>query len=266
MSLADLAKRQPPSGPRVLTIDLERVPGFVTRPIWHPSDAKRWNWIPPEEWTSEPRTVCFTAKWHGERAVFYAEWDSDDPHYLAKVSAELFDEADIVVTYNGARADIRWLQEPWDDLGLNPTPYKHVDLFRLQTRWARLRKSLSYLLDKMSLANKDGKYNIDEAMGACAGDDKMRRRLKRYNVQDVVITEQLFDRLRHLLPGINLGVYHADAEDTRRCPYCGKEDTLTANGWYTASVQRYAMFTCSACGGHSRTNVVKARVAVRGVR
>ena len=90
MSLAELAEREPAAGPRILTLDLERIPGRVTLDVWHPSDFKRLSYVGPERWDSLPRTVCFTAKWYGQRPEFYSEWDGHD---LARESWRLLDAA-----------------------------------------------------------------------------------------------------------------------------------------------------------------------------
>lgn len=267
MNLDDLANAAPAPGPSIVTIDLERIPGRVTLDVWHPADFKRLNYIGPERWDSLPRTICASAKWHGvKRPDFVAEWQSDDPDHVARTTWDWVDRADCVVTYNGKRADIKWLQQEWDLAGLPaPRPYKHVDLFAMQTRWALERRSLAHLLDRLSMANKDGHYNAAEARAAVNGDEKAQRRLRRYNVGDVRITEALFDRLRHHVKGINLGVYYPDAVDVGRCPRCGAVDTLRAAGWYTADVQRYGLLRCDACQGLARNNHVKSRASVRAV-
>ena len=263
MSLAELAEREPDAGPKILTLDLERIPGRVTLDVWHPGDFKRLSYVGPERWESLPRTVCATAKWYGQRAEFIAEWQGDD---VGARMWQLIDEADVIVTYNGKRADLRWLQQDWDVAGLPaPRPFKHVDLFAMNARWAFERRSLAHLLDRLSLANKNGHYNADEARAAVAGDEKAQKRLKRYNVGDVKVTEALFDRLRHHVKGINLGLYYPDCEDVNRCPRCGAADTLRDAGWYTAEQFRYAMRRCDACGGLARSGHIKRRSNVRSV-
>lgn len=264
----DALLRRAKDGPRVLTIDLERVPGIATIHLFHPTDIKRVSYLPPEKWDSLPRTVCFTAKWaHKARPEFVAEWQRpDDPTWVTRRAFELLDAADLVVTYNGNRADLRWLRQSMIEAGMTePRPFKSVDLFKLQSRWAFERRSLGHLLDRLSMATKDGHYNAVEALAACAGNRAAQRALRGYNVNDVVITEALWRKVRHLLPQ-NLGVYYNDATDVLRCPHCGEADTLKASGWYTADVQRYGLLTCTACGGHARNNHVKAKTTVRGVR
>lgn len=264
----DAMLRRAKDGPKVLTIDLERVPGVARMHLFSPYDLKRVNYLGPEKWESLPRTVCFTAKWHGKaKPIFVAEWQQpDDPHHVARKAWDLIDAADLVVTYNGDRSDLKWLRTGWLDAGLpEPRPFKSVDLFKLQRRWDLERRSLGYLLERLSMASKSGHYNADEALAACAGNRAAQKALRDYNVNDVAITEQLWLRVRHLLPQ-NLGVYYNDATDVTRCPHCGEADTLKASGWYTADVQRYGLLTCTACGGHARNNHVKSRATVRGVR
>ncbi len=264
----DTMLRRAKDGPRVLTVDIERVPGIATLKLFHPADLKRLNYLGPEKWDSLPRTVCFTAKWSDKtKPVFVAEWQQpDDPLHVARKAWELLDAADLCVTYNGDRADLKWFRTDWLTAGMGePRPFKSVDLFKLQNRWSLERRSLAYLLERLSMANKSGHYNADEALAACAGNRAAQKALRDYNVNDVVITEELWRKVRHLLPQ-NLGAYYNDATDVLRCPHCGEADTLKASGWYTADVQRYGLLTCSSCGGHARNNHVKAKTAVRGVK
>ncbi len=264
----DVMLRRAKDGPRILTIDLERVPGQALMEFFEPTDIKRINYWPPEKWLSLPRTVCFTAKWLDKaRPEFVAEWQHpDDPTWVARRSHELIDAADLVITYNGNRSDLKWLRTAWTEQGMaEPRPFKSVDLFKLQARWAFERRSLGYLLDRLSMASKQGRYNSAEAFAACAGKRDAQKALRAYNVADVEITEALYLRVRHLLPSVNVGAFYADANEVNRCPYCGEEGTLKASGWYTANVYRYGLRTCSSCGGHARNNHVKHRARVRGV-
>ena len=92
-------------------------------------------------------------------------------------------------------------------------------------------------------------------------DRESRRALTAYNKQDTRVTELLLDRLRPWIKGVNLGAYYLDEE--RRCPACGGTD-LRQDGWYMATVQRYAMYRC-ACGALCRSQTVKHKTQMRGV-
>ena len=268
MTLADLAKRQAPSGPRILLLDLERLSGIVTRRIWHPSDAKRWNYLPPEQWDRMPSTLCGSWLWlDAKKPGFVAAWEQpDDPWYVARVFADLLDECTHCVTYNGNRADLPWLSQDRAQGGIpEPSPFKSVDLFKMQAKYAFERRSLRHLLERLELPNKDGHYDADEADRAAAGDVKAQRALRKYNIGDSLVLRDLYLRVRTRL-GLNLGAYYNDAEEVLRCPHCASVDTLKVYDWHTADVQTYGRLKCDVCGGYARNNIVKARSRVRGLR
>ncbi len=85
---------------RILTIDIERLPG--TAYVWEP----KTRYVAPRNFLEWPRLLCFAARWYGDkRVVFEAEWRKGGREQMVKRAWELYDEADIVVTYNGRRFD-----------------------------------------------------------------------------------------------------------------------------------------------------------------
>ena len=270
MNLDELADRRPPAGPRVLFIDLERVPGEVTLDVWEPRDFARINYVHPSKWSTRPTMLSFAARWDGQkRGEFHASWDSDDPHHLARESWRLVDAATHVVTYFGARADIPWLKQAWVAAKLPPpSTFKHIDLYRTGAQLGLPSKSLDELCGFLGIEGKRGHYSIAEARACLAGDEKARRRMRRYNLGDVGPNSLggVWDALRPWIPGLNLGALYPDAVERQRCPACGKADTLRADGWHLAAVQVYGELRCSECGAIARNNHVKQRTSVRPVR
>ena len=262
MSIDDLVSRK---GPRVLCIDLERIPGRVTLDIF---DAKqRSDYIHASTWQEYPETLCFAWRWLGERTThFAATWTTDD---LAALSWRLYDEATHVLTFNGHKADNKWCRDDWLLAGLpKPAPWRDIDLYVvLRNQFALEARSLDFACQRLGLPGKRGHYNVAQARAAAEGDPAAQRAIERYNRGDVKATLDLWERVRGLVhvPGLNLGLQYLDAEDVNRCPTCGKAGTLKADGWYTAAVQIYGLLRCSSCGGLARNNHVKSKSRVRGV-
>ena len=257
------------AGPRVLLIDLERVPGEVTLPVWEPRDFKRINWVHPAKWTKRPEMLCFGARWDDrKRAEFHASWDSDDPHHLARETWRLVNDCTHLVTYNGNRADVPWMKQAWLAAGLTPPkPYKHIDLYRVALQFGLPSKSLDELSKFLGLPGKRGHYDIDQARACLAGDEKARKAMRRYNLGDVSDDSLggVWRKLRPWVRGLNLAT--AMLTDDRLCPYCTSANVVR-NGWTeaaTGTVNSYAAWVCEDCGGHSKSNIVKSRSALRGV-
>lgn len=243
---------------RILTIDLERLPGSV--PIF---DARvRGGYIHPSRWTSYPTTLCFAAKWYGRKAVeFHATWL--DPEAMLRRSWELYDEADIVVTYNGKKADNRWLRDDWAQAKMTPpSPWRDVDLYTVnKSTFGFESASLDHLCERLGLPRKVDHYDPTVARAAADGDAKAQARIKRYNVGDVRITEAAYEALRPWVKAHpNLGLYSgAD----KACSSCGSED-IAPNGWTRTALTTYALYRCNSCGANLRTAHRKNGAGIRG--
>lgn len=255
------------TGPRILTLDLERIPGEFKRRIWHPRDLQRLNWLHPDQWISLPSIVCAGAKWWGEdRPLFAATWQQpDDPHHVIRRCHEWISKADILITYNGRKADEKWLRSEWVVAGMPPPkPYKSVDLYVTARRQFDFEsKSLDHLCTRLGLENKSGHYDADEALAAHGGNRAAQRNLRTYNLQDVSITEQVADRLGPWLTDWpHVGLYN---QQERCCWRCGGEE-LTQDGYTPALSNTYALLQCQDCRAWNRLNHRKHAVITKPAR
>lgn len=250
------------AGPRVLCIDLERVPGTVTLDVF---DAKqRSDYIHASRWSTFPETICFSWRWLGERKThFAATWLGDD---LPTLSWQLYNEATHVLGFNQRKADNKWCRNDWLLAGLvEPAPWRDIDLYVIGAQQFALEaRSLDFMCKRLGVPGKRGRYSIDVARAAVAGDVKAQRAMKRYNMGDITATIACYERLLPLakFPGINLGLYHGD--DAKRCTKCGSDD-LAAEGWAATPQTRFAQFRCRSCGGLSRSAHRKASTTMRGL-
>lgn len=264
-ALADAQASTRPAAPKVLLLDLERLPGRFSRDIWEPRDLQRLNYLHPDHWDEKPSTLCGSWLWYGQRRPgFVAAWEQpDDPWHVARTFRDLLHEADVVVTFNGRRADLKWLRTDWAAAQIPiPRPFKDVDLFLVaRSAFSLEAKSLAYLCEFLGLPGKQGRYNADEAKAAALADGPERRRLVRYSKADSLIMRPVLDRLRPYVRGVNLGLYYLD--DERRCPACGGTE-LTRDGWTTTTVTTFALYRCE-CGAVSRSKHRRHAVEQRGV-
>lgn len=232
---------------KTLVIDLERVPGTVRA-----YDAKV-NYLPKPMWDTLPRTVCWAAKWVGEPGIEFASvWAEDDDHLAAR-SFEMFDQADLVVTYYGKGADVPWLRENWTRRHMGePSNWVDIDLYTtVRSRYRLPHKSLQAACEMVGVAGKNDKYDFRLADAAVAGDEKAQKRIRRYNVGDVRATEALYwGLLPHIKP-------HPHVAPNRylegiACPRCASRD-VSRNGTYTPGVYVYAAYRCNSCRGPFKT-------------
>jgi hypothetical protein len=260
--LAVVQRSQRAKETKILVIDIERLPGMV--PIF---DQRTQGFIPVHKWTRLPSLLCFAAKWHGQaKTEFHAAWD--DHAAMVQRSWELYDEADIVVTYNGIRFDNKHLKSEWLLAGMSPPkPWKDVDLFAAnRATFGFESKSLQHLCQRLGLDTKSGHYDPAMAERCMEGDAKAQRLMRRYNVGDTKITEQAYVRLRNRgwLP--NHPIMGGPVEPGElACNQCGNVD-VERNGWYLATVQERAAYRCKSCGGNLTSSHTRRVSNMRGVR
>lgn len=239
---ADLAALAKDRELKTLVIDLERVPG------WARAYDPKVQYINKTMWEIPTRTICWAAKWVGSKAVEFASvWTHDDDH-LAQRSWELFDEADLVLTYYGKGADIPWLEAQWVKRGLGrPKTWHDLDLYATVKRFKLESNSLDYACKFLGVASKTDKYDFRVGDAAVAGDEAAQRRIRRYNIGDIHATEALYwPLLPHIRPHPHVapGRYF----DQMCCPRCGSADVKRA-GLYTPGVYTYAQYRCTTCRG-----------------
>lgn len=235
---------------RILILDIERLPGLAE--VWD----QKTHFIPVRKWKRLPRTICFAAQWYGEPIQFYSEWDHGHEAMIRR-SWQLYDDAEIVVTYNGISFDNRHLRSDWQAYGLgDPSSWKDVDLFRVNKRFGRVSYGLDHLGQLRELGGKTGHYDSTVAERAVAGVLRDQRELERYNRGDVRLTRLAYDDARGMMPGHP----HMGRTDLLSCNQCGSTRLIPA-GTYTAQVLVYPAYRCSRCGGRVKDRRACGRVA-----
>src|SRR5690606_36376676 len=107
---------------------------------------------------------------------------------------DLLDSADAVVTFNGDRADIPWMNEEFAYLDLpRPMPYRSIDLYKMnRKRFARPYKSLRYIAREVGTAGKLDTSGKDLWELCELGDPVAWDEMRAYNAQEVRTTEELW--------------------------------------------------------------------------
>lgn len=258
MKLRDAAERVPrrlakaARNVKILTLDVERTPG-----VFYSWDVAP-KFLGPEKLIERPRIMCFAAKWlHEKKPIVVDERGSHE--VMVRAAWELISEADVLVTYNGTRADVPWLNEHFLEYGFGPAaPVKHVDLIKTNRKqWNLPYRRLDYLAGRVLDAGKQS-TNFQLWLDCMAGDAAAWDRMRRYNAQDVRITEQLYlELLPWLTDSPHMGILVSDGNQSR-CSYCG-EGITESDLWSKparAFVREYALYRCSRCKGWNRSTIL----------
>lgn len=228
---------------RLLAIDIE------TRPI----EARTWGlWgqnIGINQITNPGGLLCFAAKFHGERKIhFHSEWDDGEPS-MARALYRLLDEADAVMGWNSDKFDIRWIQSQFLKNGMGkPSPFVKVDLMKSVKKQVYLPSyKLDFVAQFLGVGRKVRTGGFDLWADVLASDPKAQGLMRRYNIGDTRLTEQVFDRLN--AKGWVLGLPNG-AHDGGLCctnPTC-RSERLQRRGYQVTKTRRYARYQCRDCG------------------
>lgn len=204
-------------------------------------------------------------KWKGDKKIhFRAIWDdpkwkagSTDDRQLTEHLRDLFDEADVLVAHNGDGFDQKKVNARmlFHDIA-PPSPYRSVDTLKVVRRnFKNYSNSLKELARLLSLDAKMETGGFGLWLDSMAGDRKAQKKMERYNRQDVVVLEELYDRLTPWITNINFSMY-ADDLTVPACKHCAS-DNVNRRGFQTSNVQTYQRWRCMDCGGWSRSRLAE---------
>lgn len=204
--------------------------------------------------------LCGGYKVLGEKRVHvpkisdYSLYDRDptNDRELVKTLAKELSTADIWLTWYGSRFDVPYLNSRLIYHGLKPLPpIPHIDGWRIARYQMRLNsnrlQSVTQFLELEDKTPLSGPHWIK----AMAGNKRSLKYVVDHCRQDVVVLEQVYERIRPLAvnhPNVNL-VAPIDGKD--RCPRCGS-DRLQKRGFSIAKVAKTQRYQCMSCGGWSR--------------
>lgn len=203
--------------------------------------------------------ISWAAKWHGDRRVMFASDHHDGHKSCIKQAWDLIDEADVVIGYNSKSFDMKHLAREFILADLPPpSHYVDIDLLAVvRNRFKFLSNKLQHVSQELGIGSKTQHDGFDLWLGCMRGDPKSWTIMRRYNKQDVVLTEKLYERL---LPWIrnhpHRGLYGGDVAC---CPRCG-HDKLITRKYYTTRTGKYRTVQCKQCKGYSKANKVEERV------
>jgi DNA polymerase elongation subunit (family B) len=217
------------------------------------------------EFIKETYLLCYSYKWLGDKNVVvralpdYKGYkpSSDNDKQLVTSLWELFNEADIIIAHNGDCFDIKYANGRFLQHGLTPpTTYKTIDTLKTARRRFKMNSNkLDDLGRKLSLGQKLEHNGFAIWKGCMAGDPKSWSIMKRYNKQDVVLLEQLYNELLPWIPNHpNLNVLHGE---TDKCAVCG-HNKLWKIGQHFTGAQLHQRLRCKSCGANNYQPINKS--------
>jgi DNA polymerase elongation subunit (family B) len=236
---------------RVLVFDCETAP--LTVYTWGLKDQFISNNQVIKDWY----IIAWSAKWLGDppsKIMYFDQRNkknmTNDKELVGKIW-KLLDEADIVVTQNGKNFDSTKLNARFIEHGMKPpSPYTHLDTYQILKKVASFSSnSLEFLSKKLCTKYKKlshGKFPGMSLWVECLKGNKAAwNEMKKYNIHDVLSTEELYMKIRAWTPQTAPKVFIDKLRVT--CTVCGSQHTRS-EGIRFAGERPYRRIHCLTCG------------------
>lgn len=206
--------------------------------------------------------LCIGWKWHGLSEV-HTLTILDGPHkimlddkWLVSEFAKVFSEADYHITWYGARFDLPFINTKLMKYELPPLPeVYHLDLWRHARYRMKLHSNrLQAVSEYLGVEHRKNPISFDDWQHAAHGNVKAMKQVALHCKLDVLVLEEVFDRMRPWLPNEPsriLFVEQPEEDGKKLCPSCGS-DWLRSSGFRVGRTYRYRRYQCQKCGKWSR--------------
>lgn len=234
--------------PKILLIDIETAP----------TKAYIWDlftrYVPHSQVVEPGYTICWAAQWYGQKKMMFKSIHHDSTEEMIKEAHKLLDEADVVVHFNGTKFDIPKLNAEFLRRKMGPpAPFIEVDLYKTaKGRFKLLSNSMSYVAKTLGIKGKLSHKGMSLWTECMAGNTKSWAKMKAYNIQDVRMLSEIYDRLLPWIqPHPNLALWNE--KEVPQCGRCGSENVYIHPKIHTTQTMVYHRIKCRDCGSWSRT-------------
>jgi predicted RNA-binding Zn-ribbon protein involved in translation (DUF1610 family)/DNA polymerase elongation subunit (family B) len=242
---------------KILTLDIETSPNLAD--VWGLFNQN----VSLNQLRESTRVMCFAAKWHGKPKVMFHSEFHDGFDVMVDRAYDLLDEADVVVGYNSKGFDIKHLTREFILADKTPpSSFQQIDLLQVvRSKFRFTSNKLDHVASQLGLGSKASHAGHTLWVKCMAGDKAAWNSMRKYNKQDVVLTEQLYDRVRPWMTNHPSHSLYDGAADT--CPNCGGEELIRRGFKYT-NLGKYQQYRCSGCGAWSRSGRSEQLTDLRG--
>lgn len=209
--------------PKILIYDIET--SRATAAVWWTGKQ----YISHDQLITEPAIITIAWKWFGEDDVYSLEWDDGCDKEMIREFLEEYNSADLIIGQNNLRFDNRWINARAlkYDFDVN-TKARSLDLMKENKRLFRLPSySMAYVSKYLGTEGKLKHSGISMWNNIQFGSKKEKKKslkeMVKYNVQDIVATEDLYIKLRKYIGNTtHVGVFKGKEKWT--CPTTGSDE------------------------------------------
>jgi len=203
---------------RIFTLDIETSPHEAYAfNVWQAN-------IAPGQIITPTSMLSWSARELGVKRKPIIRTCYDEDHH--ELLHDILNEADMVVGYNQDKFDLRHINREFVERGFHPTrPIASVDMLKVvKKRFNFPHNRLDYVTQRILGKSKMETGGFDLWPSFMHGDPKAIKLMKKYNQQDVVLTEELYVHLRPWITNhpfmINVDVDFGDTFYPYQCPVC----------------------------------------------
>lgn len=246
---------------KVLVLDIETSP--MSGYVWELGEQ----YIGADQIIEDWHIMAWSAKWLGDPAASIMYYDlrhkkSGSDLSILKPLWKLLNEADTVLTQNGMKFDARKINARLMLHGFNPpAPYTHIDTYRLVKKVAAFTSnSLSYLTNKFCVVHKKTSHRRYPGrtlwVECLKGNLDAWNEMKKYNIKDVLSTEELYFKIRAWSPDAMPKVFTL-TNVTYQCGTCGYSGQMREGKPRRSKLHHYQQHSCPKCGSWQKGARIK---------
>jgi len=253
--------------PAIAFYDIETRPkvGLYFGPNWQTNIAKQ---------LTNVEVLTFSYKWEGsDETHIVAAWDHpnwrpgilevDQDEYVMKRLWQMMDYADVVVAHNGDKFDQKKaFGRMWKYRIMPPSHFIEVDTLKLSRTFFGLDShKLDDIATYLDLEGKVSHSGIDLWEGCMLGVEEDQETMEVYNVQDVVLLEEVYQEAEPWIGFNGRGRKFNRAlwgeAGVPQCPNCGGFD-IKPNGFRETATQRKQSYICP-CGARPTERTISKK-------
>jgi DNA polymerase elongation subunit (family B) len=239
--------------PKILLLDIETYPNTVH--AWGLFDQN----ISINQIVTPGYTLCYSAKWYKDKEVFFDSIQLSSSKDMIKRIHALMEEADAICTYNGSKFDVPTLNKDFLLHKLTPpSPSKQIDLLKVVKNNFRFPSNkLDFVSQELGIGKKVSHAGHSLWVDCGKGDEKAWSQMRRYNIQDTLLLEKLYDRLKPWVKGVFNHSLYSNAGGCA-CPACGSTKSEKRGFYYTVT-SKFQRLRCKECKHWFKDNTVLNR-------
>lgn len=243
--------------PNILIFDIETAPMLAY--TWGLYDQN----LALNNIKSDWHLLAWAAKWYGdspEKVMYMDNRNSKNVQNDKELVTELLnllDKADIVITQNGDKFDIKKVNARAAIHGLSPvSPFKSTDTLKESRKvFSFTSHSLEYMSNVLNKKYKKLKHEdypgLNLWKAVLEGDKKAWATMKTYCINDVLATEELYTKIQGWIKTQNISCYFDDMQVRCRCG----STNVHKKGFVYINDSKFQGYKCNDCGKRPRGKI-----------